>query len=191
MALNEAQVTQAADLLAETFQARTTIDGLPETCSPANAAEAVQVQVAMLERLGLEASGYKAGFTNPPMLEKAGTELCAWGALEKAGAELCAWDALEKGSIFGPGMKKVRGEARSRVFGDGGKGEVGRGEVREDWGEGGMRRRNRNPTHEGNYYSVCLWARRSGSTKTRCSRSSITCRRYVVVRESGRGCIRS
>ena len=74
MALNEAQVTQAADLLAETFQARTTIDGLPETCSPTNAAEAVQVQVAMLERLGLEASGYKAGFTNPPMLEKAGPD---------------------------------------------------------------------------------------------------------------------
>ena len=74
MALNEAQVTQAADLLAETFQARTTIDGLPEACAPANAAEAVQVQVAMLERLGLEASGYKAGFTNPPMLEKAGPD---------------------------------------------------------------------------------------------------------------------
>ena len=44
------------------------------TCAPANAAEAVQVQVAMLERLGLEASGYKAGFTNPPMLEKAGPD---------------------------------------------------------------------------------------------------------------------
>ena len=74
MALSEAQVNRAADLLAETFRARGTMDALPEGCAPANAAEAVQVQTAMLERLGLVASGYKAGFTNPPMLEKAGPD---------------------------------------------------------------------------------------------------------------------
>lgn len=71
MTLTNEQVTQAADILADAFQARTTVDGLPEDCAPSNAAEAVQVQTAMLARLGLEAAGYKAGFTNPPMLEKA------------------------------------------------------------------------------------------------------------------------
>lgn len=81
MALNDAQVAKAADLLAETFQARTTIDALPDDCAPANAAEAVQVQIAMLERLGLEASGYKAGFTNPPMLEKAGPDGPMYGVM--------------------------------------------------------------------------------------------------------------
>lgn len=74
MALSESQTNRAADLLAETFRARATMDALPEDCAPANAAEAVQIQTAMLERLGLEASGYKAGFTNPPMLEKAGPD---------------------------------------------------------------------------------------------------------------------
>jgi 2-keto-4-pentenoate hydratase len=74
MALSEAQVNRAADLLAEAFRARGTMDALPEDCAPANAAEAVQVQTAMLERLRLAASGYKAGFTNPPMLEKAGPD---------------------------------------------------------------------------------------------------------------------
>lgn len=74
MALTDEQVAQAADILAEAFAGRTTIDGLPEECGPSNAAEAVQVQVALLERLGLAASGYKAGFTNPPMLEKAGPD---------------------------------------------------------------------------------------------------------------------
>ena len=74
MALSDAQVAQAADILAGAFKARTTIDGLPAACGPANAAEAVQVQIAMLERLGLSAAGYKAGFTNPPMLEKAGPD---------------------------------------------------------------------------------------------------------------------
>ena len=74
MALSDAQVAQAADILADAFKARTTIDGLPSECGPANAAEAVQVQIAMLERLELDAAGYKAGFTNPPMLEKAGPD---------------------------------------------------------------------------------------------------------------------
>ena len=74
MALTDAQVAQAADILADAFKARTTIDGLPDGCGPANAAEAMQIQVAMLERLGLDAAGYKAGFTNPPMLEKAGPD---------------------------------------------------------------------------------------------------------------------
>ncbi|CAN0461317.1 unnamed protein product, partial [Ectocarpus fasciculatus] len=74
MALTDAQVAQATDILADTFKARTTIDGLPEGCAPSNAAEAVQVQTVMLERLGLAAAGYKAGFTNPPMLEKAGPD---------------------------------------------------------------------------------------------------------------------
>jgi 2-keto-4-pentenoate hydratase len=74
MTLTEQQVAQAADILAGAFNARTTIDGLPAECGPANAAEAVQVQVSMLERLGLDAAGYKAGFTNPPMLEKAGPD---------------------------------------------------------------------------------------------------------------------
>lgn len=74
MALSESQTNRAADLLAETFRARATMDALPEDCAPANGAEAVQIQTAMLERLGLEASGYKAGFTNPPMLEKAGPD---------------------------------------------------------------------------------------------------------------------
>jgi len=74
MALSDAQVAQAADILAGAFRARTTIDGLPAECGPANAAEAVQIQIAMLDRLGVEAAGYKAGFTNPPMLEKAGPD---------------------------------------------------------------------------------------------------------------------
>lgn len=72
MALSESKTNRAGDLLAETFRARATMDALPEDCAPANAAEAVQIQTSMLERLGLEVSGYKAGFTNPPMLEKAG-----------------------------------------------------------------------------------------------------------------------
>ncbi|MBO23273.1 MAG: hypothetical protein CMM26_13015 [Rhodospirillaceae bacterium] len=74
MALNDAQVTQAAGLLADAFANRTTIDALPADCGPANAAEATQIQVALLERIGLAAAGYKAGFTNPPMLEKAGPD---------------------------------------------------------------------------------------------------------------------
>jgi len=81
MALTDEQVATAADLLVKTFQARTTIDALPEGCGPANAAEAVQVQIAMLERLGLEAAGYKAGFTNPPMLEKAGPDGPMFGVM--------------------------------------------------------------------------------------------------------------
>ncbi|MBS28739.1 MAG: hypothetical protein CL566_07440 [Alphaproteobacteria bacterium] len=74
MALNDAQVAQAADILAAAFRGRTTIDDLPVECGPSNAAEAVQVQIALLDRLGLDAAGYKAGFTNPPMLEKAGRD---------------------------------------------------------------------------------------------------------------------
>jgi len=74
MALTHAKVAQAADILAGAFKARTTVDALPAECGPANAAEAVQIQIAMLERLGLDAAGYKAGFTNPPMLEKAGPD---------------------------------------------------------------------------------------------------------------------
>jgi 2-keto-4-pentenoate hydratase len=81
MALTDTQVAKAADLLAATFQGRTTIDALPEDCSPANAVEAVQVQIGMLERLGLEASGYKAGFTNPPMLAKAGPDGPMFGVM--------------------------------------------------------------------------------------------------------------
>jgi len=81
MALTDAQVAKAADLLAETFQARTTIDALPEDCAPADAAEAVQIQIAMLERLDFNASGYKAGFTNPPMLEKAGPDGPMFGVM--------------------------------------------------------------------------------------------------------------
>ena len=74
MALTDEQVGQAADMLAEAFAARTTIDALPAECGPGNAAEAVQIQTALLERIGLDAAGYKAGFTNPPMLEKAGPD---------------------------------------------------------------------------------------------------------------------
>jgi 2-keto-4-pentenoate hydratase len=74
MALTDAQVKQAADLLTETFLAHGILDEIPAACAPGNAAEAVQIQTAMLEQLGLEASGYKAGFTNPPMLEKAGPD---------------------------------------------------------------------------------------------------------------------
>lgn len=74
MALTDAQVAQATDALAEAFRGRTTIDALPDGCGPANAAEAVQVQIALLDRLGLDVAGYKAGFTNPPMLEKAGPD---------------------------------------------------------------------------------------------------------------------
>ena len=81
MALTDTQVAKAADLLAATFQARTTIDALPEDCLPGNAAEAVQVQIAMLERIDLEAAGYKAGFTNPPMLEKAGPDGPMFGVM--------------------------------------------------------------------------------------------------------------
>lgn len=81
MALTDTQVAKVADLLAATFQARTTIDALPEDCLPENAAEAVQVQIAMLERLDLEAAGYKAGFTNPPMLEKAGPDGPMFGVM--------------------------------------------------------------------------------------------------------------
>jgi 2-keto-4-pentenoate hydratase len=74
MALNEAQVAQAADALADAFRNRATILAIPDGAGPANAAEAVQVQEALLERIGLDAAGYKAGFTNPPMLEKAGPD---------------------------------------------------------------------------------------------------------------------
>jgi 2-keto-4-pentenoate hydratase len=72
MALNDSQVAQAADALFEAFRGRTTIPAIPEGAGPADAAEAVQVQAALLDRIGLAAAGYKAGFTNPPALEKAG-----------------------------------------------------------------------------------------------------------------------
>lgn len=72
MTFSASQVERAADILAEAFAARTCIDTLPDDCTPDNVADAARIQDALLARLDREVSGYKAGFTNPPMLEKAG-----------------------------------------------------------------------------------------------------------------------
>lgn len=74
MPLTTEQAEQAADIIHNAFEARITIDGLPGECAPANAADAVLVQEKLLAKIGLPAAGYKAGFTNPPMLEKAGPD---------------------------------------------------------------------------------------------------------------------
>ncbi len=74
MALTEEQAAQAAEIIHRAFEARVAIDSLPAECAPANAADAVMVQAALLAKIGLPAAGFKAGFTNPPMLEKAGPD---------------------------------------------------------------------------------------------------------------------
>tara|TARA_Y100001970_G_C14143381_1_gene808470 strand:+ start:527 stop:1321 length:795 start_codon:yes stop_codon:yes gene_type:complete len=74
MVLSNPQVSKAASALADAFVNRTTIISLPDECWPSTAAEAVQIQLSLLDRIGLDASGYKAGFTNPPLLEKAGPD---------------------------------------------------------------------------------------------------------------------
>jgi 2-keto-4-pentenoate hydratase len=74
MALTQDQAEQAAEIIHKAFVARTVIDGLPPECAPSNAADAVLIQDTLLAKIGLPAAGYKAGFTNPPMLEKAGPD---------------------------------------------------------------------------------------------------------------------
>ncbi|MBO6782975.1 MAG: hypothetical protein JJ899_06845 [Alphaproteobacteria bacterium] len=74
MALSEEAAAQAADIIHGAFDARITIDGLPADVAPANAADAIRVQEALLAKIGLPGAGFKAGFTNPPMLEKAGPD---------------------------------------------------------------------------------------------------------------------
>lgn len=115
MALTDTQVAQAADILADAFRGRTTIDGLPDECAPSNAAEAVQVQVALLARLGLEAAGYKAGFTNPPMLEKAGPDGPMAGVMFRD-FTVQSGGSLQRGD-FGPGTL-VEAEVSFRMGAD-------------------------------------------------------------------------
>ncbi len=79
MALTTEQAEQAADIIHNAFEARTTIDELPGECAPA-AADAVMVQEKLLAKVSLPAAGYKAGFTNPPMLEKSQVRTVRWRA---------------------------------------------------------------------------------------------------------------
>lgn len=72
MALDNQQIERAAAMLANAFSTRTCIDTLPEDCAPDNVADGARIQDALLHKLDRKVAGYKAGFTNPPMLEKAG-----------------------------------------------------------------------------------------------------------------------
>ncbi len=74
MALSAEQAGKAAGIIHDAYLAGTPIDGLPDDCVPANAADAVKVQEALLAKFGKAAAGYKAGFTNPPALAKAGPD---------------------------------------------------------------------------------------------------------------------
>jgi len=74
MALNDAQADKAAGIIHDAYLSGTPIEGLPDDCAPANAADAVKVQEALLSKFGKAAAGYKAGFTNPPALAKAGPD---------------------------------------------------------------------------------------------------------------------
>lgn len=72
MGLSQEAIGKAADLLAAGRKADGMLPGLPDDCSPRDAADAVAIQDGVNARLGQRAAGYKVGFTSPPALEKAG-----------------------------------------------------------------------------------------------------------------------
>ena len=72
MALTEHQIAEAVDLLAGAHRAKQALTGLPGSCQPATAADAMAIQLALNERRGVAPGGWKVGFTSPALLEKAG-----------------------------------------------------------------------------------------------------------------------
>lgn len=72
MALNEQQIAEAVGILAAAQRSRTTIDGLPGTCLPTTSDDGIAIQTALRAELGIGAGSWKAGFTSPAALEKAG-----------------------------------------------------------------------------------------------------------------------
>jgi 2-keto-4-pentenoate hydratase len=83
MALNEQQIAQAVELLAGSHQQKRPLAALPDDCTPATAADAMAIQMALNEINGVDPGGWKVGFTSAALLEKAGAIGPMLGAMPK------------------------------------------------------------------------------------------------------------
>ena len=83
MALNEQQIAQAAALLADSHEVKQPLEALPEECQPSTAADAMAIQMALNEKIGVDPGGWKVGFTSAALLEKAGAIGPMLGAMPK------------------------------------------------------------------------------------------------------------
>lgn len=83
MALSEAQIDRAAELLAGSHKSKRALAALPEDCAPATADDAMAIQLALNHLNGMDAGGWKVGFTSAAALEKAGEIGPMLGAMPK------------------------------------------------------------------------------------------------------------
>lgn len=83
MALNEQQIAQAVELLAASHRDKQPLAALPDDVQPATAADAMAIQMALNEIIGVDPGGWKVGFTSAALLEKAGAIGPMLGAMPK------------------------------------------------------------------------------------------------------------